>query len=487
MLWLHLEFPLLALELFTRDLPADVRPLAVVEQQRVLCLDARAGTCGVRAGISISTARALCPSLRTIEHQPTHEAAALLELADWSHRFTSLSSRVPPTGLLLEVGASLRLFGGPASLLQQVEEQLRERGYTHRSGLAPTPAGAGLLARAQPCSHVDIPHWCVNGDLAAFRTCLDALPLGLLELAESQHQRLRRMGFKRIGELLALPRAALGKRFGNEFLQRLARLAGELADPRPAHRPREFFLAERAFPEPLHHCAALLFPMQRMLRELGDFLERRQAHCQRLLWQLRDGSGQTLELALACSLQRHDHAALLELTRLRLDSVRFAGTVESLTLSCRDFVPTPQHNATLFGAAGQNETHAALAALLDRLALRLGEKHVIGLGLADAHLPELAWCAAHQGNSVHSASPPPGQRPTWLLYEPQPLAGDTRDLRCDGRRLQLLRGPERIETGWWSREARRDYFVARREHDGALCWIFRDCRNQRWFLQGFFG
>ncbi|HMV72016.1 MAG TPA: hypothetical protein PKC08_07555, partial [Pseudomonadales bacterium] len=91
MLWLHLEFPLLALEIFTRDLPADERPLAVVERQHVRCHDARAGSCGVSAGISISTARALCPSLRTIERQPTHEAAALLELADWSHRFTSLS------------------------------------------------------------------------------------------------------------------------------------------------------------------------------------------------------------------------------------------------------------------------------------------------------------------------------------------------------------------------------------------------------------
>ncbi len=487
MLWLHLEFPLLALEIFTRDLPADEYPLAVVEQQRVLCHDARAGACGVGAGISISTAQALCPSLRTIERRPAHEEAALLELADWSHRFTSLSSCVPPAGLLLEVGASLRLFGGPASLLRQAEEQLRERSYTHHSGFAPTPAGARLLARAMPCSHADIPHWCVDGDLANFRARLGALPLSLLELPEPQRQRLRRMGFKRIGELLALPRAALGRRFGNEFLQRLARLAGELADPRPAHHPRDFFLAEREFPEPLHHCAALLFPMQRMLRELGDFLERRQTHCQHLLWRLRDTSGQTLDLELACSLRRHDHAALLELTRLRLESVCIAEPVGSLALSCRDFVPTSQHNATLFDAAGEGEPHTALASLLDRLTLRLGENHVLGLGLADTHQPELAWCVMRPGDTARSVPLPSGQRPTWLLREPQPLTGDASKLHCDGARLRLLHGPERIESGWWGKEARRDYFVAHRERDGALCWVFRDRDSRRWFLQGFFG
>ncbi|MCG3171088.1 MAG: Protein ImuB [Pseudomonadales bacterium] len=486
MLWLHLEFPLLALEIFTRDLPADERPLAIVEQQRVLCQDARALACGVVAGIPLATAQALCPQLRTIERRPDHEAAALLELADWSCRFTSLSSCVPPAALLLEIGASLRLFGGAPALLRQVEEQLRERGYTHRCGLAPTPAAAGLLARALPCTHAGIPPWCVDGDRTAFLAQLGALPLALLELPEAQRQRLRRMGLRRIGELLALPRAALGRRFGNELPQRLARLGGELPDPRSAHRPREFFLAERQFPEALHHCAALLFPMQRMLRELGGFLERHQAHCQRLLWRLRDTAGEQRELVLACSLRHHDHAALLELTRLQLDGVRITEPVESLALLCRDFVPTHPCNTTLFGSPAEGDAQATLELLLDRLALRVGQDRVLGLGLADAHLPEQAWCDPRRGMTARAAATPAAQRPAWLLREPLPLAGDAAGLRCDGR-LQLLRGPERIESGWWCEQTRRDYFVARREHDGALCWVFRDRASRRWFLQGFFG
>jgi protein ImuB len=54
--------------------------------------------------------------------------------------------------------------------------------------------------------------------------------------------------------------------------------------------------------------------------------------------------------------------------------------------------------------------------------------------------------------------------------------------------LELLAGPERIESGWWDGdEASRDYFVARLP-DGELAWIYRegDLGSVHWFLHGFF-
>lgn len=486
MLWLHLEFPLLALEMFTRNLPVDEHPLAIIERQHVLCANAAALACGIIAGTSVATARALCPQLRTIERRPDHETDALLELADWSWRFTSQSSCVPPSGLLLEVGASLQLFGGLAPLLHQMEEQLQQRGYTHSSGLAPTPGAAGLFARASPCTHATIPRWCIDGDRQAFLAQLGELPLRLLDLPQSARQRLQKMGLTRIGELLALPPAALGRRCGPELPQHLARLAGTIPDPRSMHRPRDSFIAERQFPEPLHHATALLFPMQRMLQELGDFLVRRQAHCQQLQWQLHDGSGQCSELVLACSLHHHDHAALLELTRLRLEDLRIAEPVEALILLCRDFAPTQPLASTLFGNGDETAARNASELLIDRLALRLGSERIRRLALADSHLPEQAWRDPRRDGNAAPAVTTASPRPTWLLHTPRPLAGDARQLHCDGR-LCLLHGPERIETGWWQQEACRDYFVARRERDGALCWVFRNRPDGRWFLQGFFG
>ena len=46
---------------------------------------------------------------------------------------------------------------------------------------------------------------------------------------------------------------------------------------------------------------------------------------------------------------------------------------------------------------------------------------------------------------------------------------------------------ERIESDWWGTEGKRDYFIARHEQNGTLCWVFRDHHSRRWFLHGLFG
>jgi protein ImuB len=54
--------------------------------------------------------------------------------------------------------------------------------------------------------------------------------------------------------------------------------------------------------------------------------------------------------------------------------------------------------------------------------------------------------------------------------------------------LQLLEGPERIETGWWDgREVARDYYVAR-DDSGAELWVYRErLPPHAWYLHGVFG
>ena len=87
-------------------------------------------------------------------------------------------------------------------------------------------------------------------------------------------------------------------------------------------------------------------------------------------------------------------------------------------------------------------------------------------------------------------------RPVWLLPQPEPLLERHYKPQLDGQPLQLLRGPERIESGWWDGAlAQRDYYVALAA-DGALVWVFRDRlpsqedeedERSGWYLQGRFG
>jgi protein ImuB len=81
----------------------------------------------------------------------------------------------------------------------------------------------------------------------------------------------------------------------------------------------------------------------------------------------------------------------------------------------------------------------------------------------------------------------------WLLPKPQALTERQARPLLDGRPLQLLCGPERIEAGWWDAAlAERDYFIAQTS-DGALVWVYRArlplsvaVDAQGWFLQGRF-
>ena len=83
---------------------------------------------------------------------------------------------------------------------------------------------------------------------------------------------------------------------------------------------------------------------------------------------------------------------------------------------------------------------------------------------------------------VYAARP----RPCWLLPRPYPL-DDEAGAPVYGAPLQLLSGPERIETGWWDdRPVSRDYYLARHDN-GKRYWVFYDQRRSRWFLHGVYG
>ena len=72
-----------------------------------------------------------------------------------------------------------------------------------------------------------------------------------------------------------------------------------------------------------------------------------------------------------------------------------------------------------------------------------------------------------------------------LAHRAQPLT--VRDARpWHGGPLQLLSGPERIESGWWGGgSVARDYYVAR-AGNGARLWIYRARDVSGWFLHGVF-
>lgn len=474
MLWLALYLPELPLAVFGQG-PASERPLAVSRvsagRELISRCNGPASAAGVRPGQPVSAARALHGGL-TIRPRDTAAEQRLLEsLALWAYQFTPRISFDPLT-LLLEVGASLRLFGGRQVLCDRIEQGLLALDHDVLLASAPTPAAAALLARVRPGSHA--------ADGAALRELLRAVPLARLTRDSRSRSLLRDVGLHSIGDCQALPRAALLRRTGPALGLILDRLFGVVPDPRTPWQPPAVFDQRLELLAEIGRRSALLFPARRLIQGLCGFLRGRGGATQRLDWALlhRGGEPTRFHQGLLGASRDADH--LLQLFRERLERVQLPGPVLAVQLRVSDWQSFAEHSAGLFADAEQ----PADRALLERLRSRLGESAVQGLAPAADHRPERAWCYCAPGRQVRVPAPT-APRPLWLFDEPRPLT--LRDGQpAYGGPLQLSRLPERIESGWWDGcDLSRDYYLAENPA-GERLWVFRDRRGGGWFVQGLF-
>src|SRR5690606_29962064 len=89
---------------------------------------------------------ALSSGLRLRRRDVAAEAGLLEGLAAWAYGFSGMVALDAPDAVLLEVGASLRLFRGWPALERRLREGLDELGHAHRLAMAPSPLGARVLA-----------------------------------------------------------------------------------------------------------------------------------------------------------------------------------------------------------------------------------------------------------------------------------------------------------------------------------------------------
>ncbi len=476
MLWLALHLPLLCLEIHDRGQAGDHVPLGMLDEQRLIAVNPAARDAGVRAGMRPAEAASLCAGLKLIPRDPRAELDALKRLGDWGLQYSARVSLQPPDGLLLEIGGSLRLFGGLEGLLGCIGKSLSDLGYRIRRGIAPTPTAAWLLAQAGSQEPIRDP--------AQLRRHLAALPAVLLAAERQQREALYGLGLRTVGDCLALPRADLGRRVGGELLHLLERALGERPDPRRGHRPATEFHAELPLPAEARNVEAILFSLRRLLRELCGLLRSRVCGVQELTLRLDHERQPATDIPLTLQGPCRDPEQLLTVARERLARQPLAAAVTAVSLHARYLLPLPANPMELLDTATQRDAQQ-WRLLAERLDARLGENRVLGLSTRAEHRPERAWQAQRPGTAVAGQAHP--HRPLWLLPQPRPLELH-RGHPCWNGPLALEASPERIETGWWDGDdISRDYHLARAP-DGALLWIYRDRRPPHgWFLHGLFG
>jgi len=321
-----------------------------------------------------------------------------------------------------------------------------------------------------------------------------AANVGLDRLAISPRLRdeLASLGVRTLGEFMALPGPELRVRFGVEAERLHKRGSDDHWDPIHARPLVDPISARVQLDPPVLEVAGLLFRIKPVLEGLlGRLAERGLAMSAlhlRLLLDHANDHDQRLEPASPTL----DTMQVLDLLRLRLDTLALAAGVEEFILELEGQRSDPQQIA-LFRAQARRDLEAGGRALA-QLRAALGPEAVTCPRLRAAHLPEARFSWAP---TVRLRLPDPtnmqvegelAPRIRRLLHRPKQLAARDPLLRSgvlDPRYgpLTALDGPFRASGGWWVREVDRDYYFATISGEAVL-WVFYDRPRRRWYLQG---
>lgn len=477
MLWLCLHFPRLALEVFTRTTPL-TDAFAVYASRAnhayIHCNNETAHAQGIQPGMRLNAAYALCSDLTAQARNPKLEQQALARIAAWAGQFTSLVNLQPPQAILLEVSASIKLFGGLRPLYLHVQHSAQTLGYQYQQAIAPTPRAAQLLAQSKPGTIIHHPKQLPEQ--------LQHIDLTHLDLSDKLCQRLQKLGLQSIQDCLRLPRDGFARRFGPSLLQVLDQISGQAPDPRSAFHAPEKFSGSVLLAQESANSEALLFAIFRLLQELNGFLRAREQGLQKLTLRFIHHQQNPTEVVFHFASATNQLARLQAMIRERMQYLQLPAAALQIDLHSGALLRVDVQNRDLFQATPtQADT---LDPMLEKIRMRLGHTSVYSLCTIAEHRPEKAWriCEPGQSTPIQHFT----QRPTWLLEPPQALKVVHHTPTYQGP-LQLLAGPERIESGWWDgHDVARDYFIAS-NRAGSRLWIFQDRKNpQAWYLHGLF-
>lgn len=480
--------------------PSAETPIVMLGRQGnrrlVLAADAAARAAGLRVGIPASKAQVLVPNLQSFDLDAEGDAEALNRMALWSLRYAPIVAADPPDGLIIDTTGADHLHGGEDVMLEGLVSRLAASGIAARAAVADSWGAAHAFARflakptfvAPPRQHA---------------TIMRSLPIGALRLPSEIVESLHALGFERVGEVEAAPRASLTLRFGPELGRRLDQATGRRSEPFEPIRSPELIEVRRAFGEPIGAAETITRYTAKLVSALCEALEAKGLGARRLDLLLHRVDNRIEAIRIGTAVPVRDVKRLTRLLTDRIETVDPGFGIEVMTLA-----------ATLAEPFGSKQIISSLVEqpepditdLIDTLANRIGEQRLYRFSPVESDVPErsvrrVAATAPDNGTSWPGEWP----RPPRLL--PHPEAIETMALLPDHppvwfswrgirRRVACADGPERVFGEWWQRDAEliavRDYFQVEDE-SGDRFWIYRagdgedpGTGSHKWFLHGVF-
>jgi protein ImuB len=478
---------------------------------------------GIQPGMAMTQARAQVPDLDIRPADPEGDRAQLTRLAIAAARHWSpIVALSGEDGLFIDITGTAHLFGGEEAMARRILKLLVRLGFAARIAVADTAGAAWALARhALPARSGDMVLICPP---TLQIEALAPLPLPALRLAPAAVELLRRLGVDRAGQLMAMPRAPLARRFGAGLVARIDQATGRVGEPLDPVVPLEHIVTVQRFAEPILTGEAIAHWLDRLVPDLIAKLGKagRGARMIELVAVRIDGKSQTIRIGVARA--SRDPAHLKRLLLRRIETIDPGFGVDALALHVRRSEPL---GAQPLVERLDEDTAPDIAPLVDTLAIRIGAGRLWRMRPVESDVPERtsapappldpperAIAALKQGDVRRLDRTPDlhpwhhrWPRPVRLLRRPELLDHVIAELpdqpprrftwRGTTHKVVHADGPERVTGEWWKRATEqhsvRDYFRVEDEA-GQRFWLFRRGDGERaetgdlaWFMHGAFG
>jgi DNA polymerase-4 len=335
---------------------------------------------GVHSAMPLRTAGRLCPHGIFLPVDGRKYQQASREVMAILRRFTPLVQAVSIDEAFLDVTGSQQLFGDGEAIARAIKDAVRDEvRLTISVGVASTKLVAKVGSDLRkPDGLVVVP----PGDEAAF---LAPLPISRLwGVGEKTATALRDFGVQTIGDLAALPPAAMERRFGKHGASLVARAHGIDADPVASGEPAKSIGHEHTF----GHDTAEREVIERTLLGMADGVAWRLRaaglKAATITLKLRDTSfvtitrQTTLEMPADLTEPIFDAAAALLRRELHGQRIRLVGVTAS---NFRD-----REQLAMFESPDEPKRHQAAAAM-DTIRRKYGERSVTRGRLVRAGVP----------------------------------------------------------------------------------------------------
>ena len=405
--------------------------------------------------------------------------------------------------VVIEVSGSLRLFGGLHELAALLEAHVHAffKQNSLSAQIIHAQAATSLIALGR--LHLLRSHRVPPARVAD-------MPMHTLTATHPHLAVLERTGCRTWGDLLALPRDGVARRFGAPLLAALDQARGTMPEAYRWCVLPDQFEQKIELDALITHAPGLMAGVNALLMQLHAWLLGRQSGlcALKVIWHLdkRRDVPPTGELTVrtAQPAQSLKHVERLITERLNQENLR--APVHSITLVSLETVSLRNAaNSTASLLVEARQTGMSQTQFIERLNARLGPGSVLVWQPRANHRPEgmQHWVDATRiadqratksiaaSPSIHSAKSIKDIKkdfkaiytdalyPTWLLLQPLKLASRAGAPMYQGPLVKLA-GPQRLEAaGWLMAEqndihpALRDYFIYS-SSQGTLLWIYSE-------------